>query len=407
MQAKIYLNDGGFGTTYTTGVLHKFCEMNGVAVTTDKSKADILLVSMCDPSDLALLKQARKDSSGQPVVMGGFEGYFATPYLAWADGANVGEGLEFFKALGSGADWRMLPCVLTRNDSEAHASYEIDWTQFPLVKTGKRKAYMLAARGCHNKCKFCATSWVQPHQMQPQERLVAIMQRAKGLGVTMICNDARGLPKMKRLNGTSLTVKDYLASGSSVRAMIYRFGIEGWTEDQRREFGKPVTDEQIVQLIELTKQRKQRCELFFLVGQRANPLSDVRALAELIPQDTKHLPSIHVKMTYFDPCPHTPFHQSMPALHYIDTKKAFRILNARNKRFRVFPTRSVARSNWRTVLHRCTPEQAVRLGPEPRDTNTEDSREAWLKTLDCDLRELAGEISHTPCSEIKTRVRRA
>lgn len=48
----------------------------------------------------------------------------------------------------------------------------------------------------------------------------------------------------------------------------------------------------------------------------------------------------------------------------------------------VFPTRSAGRSAWRTALHRCTPEEALELPPEPKDTNVEESFRNFRAGLD-------------------------
>lgn len=404
MKVKIYLDTGDFGASYNEALLLRLCARNKMDVVEDASDADMLLVSMCDPSDLPLLVKARSESSGQPVIMGGFEGYFGEPYLAWADGVNVGEGFEFFKHVGKGGDWRDLPCILTR-DKNATASYEIDWKSLPVVRTGKRKAYYLAGRGCHNKCKFCATSWVQPYRLNHVAALKRVSEQAgkKGCKVTFICNDSRDIPRAKNVNAASVTIKDYLKNPKAYKAGMLHFGIEGWTEQERRDYGKPVKDADIARLLKATKDNNQRIELFMISGKVGWDLSVAREFAAKLPQDVNHLPTVHVKLSYFDPCPHTPLSKESPATEYADIEKVFRIFNARNKRFRVFPCRSLARSNWRTVLHRCSPEQALKLGKEPTDTNTAESRLEWIGNLRSDIAALAGKIEKEPCGRINVR----
>ena len=405
MRVKLYINNGGFGAGYTEGVLHRLCRLNNIDLVDDAGQADILLVSMCDPSDLPLLIAARSDSNGQPVVMGGFESYFGVPYLAWADAVSVGEGFEFFRVLGCGGDWRNLSCVLTR-EKDATPSYLVDWSNLPVIKTGKRKAYYMAGRGCHNKCKFCATSWVQPYQVNNKRLLqkVSAQVNSKGCKVTFICNDSRDIPRSKAVNAASVTIRDYLKAPSVYKSGMLHFGVEGWTEQERKNYGKPITTESICELLECTKRQKQRVELFMIAGRSDWSLDVVREFVAQLPQDTYHLPTVHVKLTYYDPCPHTPLAQTEPATQYADIEKVFRIFNAHNKRFRVFPVRSLARSNWRTVLHRCTPEEAVLLGGEPTDTNTPQSRIAFLESLKTKgLDHLAGAIEFVPCSRIKTQ----
>lgn len=403
MKVKLWTDPGNFGASYSEALLKKLCKTNNMDIV--KNNPEMHLVSMCDPADLPLLKAARTESKGEPVIMGGFEAFFGEPYLAWADGVSVGEGFEFFEHVGAGKDWRELKSVLTKNKDKVFPSYRVDWNKCPVVRTGKKKAYYLAGRGCHNKCKFCATSWVQPNKQQSYSRLkrVGEMVAKKKCKATFICNDSREIPRMKSVNAASVTVKDYLKNPVRYKSSMLHFGIEGWSEKERRGFSKPIKDADLIKLINATKRHKQRCELFFIVGRPGFSLDAVRKMADMLPTDTDHLPPIFVKVTYFDPCPHTPLAKTSPATEYVDIEKTFRIFNSRNKRFRVFPCRSLARSNWRTVLHRCSPEQAIRLGKEPSDTNKAGSRTRWMETLDKDLQKLGGGIDFEPCSKIKTR----
>jgi radical SAM superfamily enzyme YgiQ (UPF0313 family) len=401
VKASLRIDNGTFGAGYTETLLRSLCSRAGIELVSD-AEAELMLVSLCDPSDLHLLKDARIAAGDRPVVAGGFECYYATPLMAWADHAVLGEGFEWFAAVGAGLDWRRMPFVLGRG-GRAAASYSVDWAALPLVKTGKRKMYYLGGRGCHNKCRFCATSWVQPYRVQGRQSLLAAAAAARGAGcgVTFICNDSRDMPRLAGVNAASVTVRDYLKAPDAYRATMLHFGIEGWTAEERAAYGKPLADDDIAALVDATAKRKQRCELFTIAGRPGWTLDHVRDFAAVLPMDASHLPPVFVKLTYFDPCPHTPMARECPATEWVDIERAFRILNARNKRFRVFPVRSLARSNWRTVLHRCTPSQAMLLGDEPTDTNMPGSRAAFLSYLTRrKLDHLAGPIEFDPCQNI-------
>ena len=406
MKVKLYIDNGRFCAGYTETLLRGLLSAACCELVEDVRFADLLLVSMCDPVDLHLLVEARRECTGQSVVMGGFEGFFGEPYLAWADAVVVGEGFEFFDSLKK-KGWDELPCVLM-DDRTAIASYKMEWEKLPLVRTGMRKAYFLAGRGCHNKCTFCATSWVQPYQKNTIARLRRAAAKAKSHGckVTFICNDSSDMPRLKGVNAASVTVRDYLRNPAGYKCNLLHFGVEAWNEAERRKYGKPIGNNDLVALIEATKEHKQRCELFFIAGREGWNLNAVRELVKMLPQDTWHLPAMHVKLTYFDPCPHTPLAKACPATEFVDTCQVFSILNSHNKRFRVFPVRSLARSNWRTVLHRCTPEQAMTLGPEPKDTNIPGSRGRFLLGLKRKgLDHLAHAVSVEPCGRIRVNCR--
>lgn len=397
---------------YTTATLKHFCSLNHIEMANDIEDADCLWVSMCDPSDLPLLKKARKLAQGRPVVMGGFEAFFGVPYTAWADYVVVGEGWEFIEAWGKDPATAIdLPCVLKKGSNrDVIPSYFMPWGKMPIVKMpGKNRYYYMGGRGCKYKCKFCATSWVYPHTSNPY-----ILKACNNLGklggkhsVTLVSNDAEEMLEHPFLKSNSIRAANYLENPEKYKAPLFHIGVEGWTEKARKLFGKPIKDDDLHRMCNLLKERKQQAEFFFIVDYPDWNMQDVEYFAEdVIPLDCGYTPKIFIKTTYFDPCPHTPYSKLPIEGRYCDTQKVFSIINSRNKRVRVFPTRSRARSAWRTALHRCTPEEAIRLGDEPKDTNTQDSFIAFKNALSAKgLIHLIEEQSENPCSQIKATFR--
>lgn len=384
MTISLMTSSAGAGM-YTAATLRHLCARHGVQIV-GEAVADALWVSVCDPDDLPVLQRARAIARGRPVVMGGFEGYCGVPYLAWADAVVVGEGFEFIEAWGRNPDDALrLPCVLTRARGEAKASYRIDWADVPLVRMpGGKRYYFLSGKGCKGKCKFCLTSWAQPHVICDPQRLSAAHAAIAGGTMNLVSNDSDAQLLTIRTSSRSVRVRDYLADPERYRATMIHFGIEGWTETARREMGKPITDDDVRLLFDVTANRRQRSELFFIVSYPGFRAEDVERFAEdVLPVDPAGVPSIHAKLTYFDPCPHTPWANEAIGLEFVDMRATFAAFNCRNKRVRVFPSRSQARSAWRTVLHRCTPEQAVALGPCPSDTNNPGSMMRFRSALSC------------------------
>lgn len=369
---------------YTIGTLKHLCRQHGVDLV-EEHEADAIWVSVCDPDDLPVLQRARSVARGRPVIMGGFDSYCGVPYLAWADAVVVGEGFEFIEAWGRDPSQAMtLPCVLTRESTSVVPSYRIDWSNVPLVRLagGRRVSYM-TGRGCKGKCKFCLASWSRPHASVPAAMLSAAVKSAGRASFNCVSNDSDARTG-KKTASASVRARDYLRSADRYDAAIVRFGIEGWTEDARRSMAKPITDDEIRRLFDVTAERRQRMELFFIVGYPGFHAHDIDAFAEyVLPVDPSGTPAVHIKVTYFDPCPHTPWKNEAVGCEYVDTRRVFAVMNSRNKRVRVFPTRSQARSAWRTVFHRCTPEQAVTLGPCPGDANHPGSLAQFRSYLNC------------------------
>lgn len=385
MSATVALLGGnGFGTLYTGAMLRSMMQTVGV-VEASVGEADALWVSICDPDDLPVLLQARRVACGRPVVMGGFEGYFSRPYLAWADAVVVGEGWEFIQAWGEDpARALSLACVSTRDHLASESSTHIPWELCPLVRVpGRERYYYLAGRGCRGRCAFCATAAVRPYENAPDalvRKALRYVEQRRGK-LTLITNDSYRVHLSSAVNAQSVRVRDYLRNPRRYKASMLHFGVEAWSENQRRLWHKPISDEDIVRLLETTARYRQPCELFFIVGYSGWSLADVEAFGAILPCDASNSPAVRVKCTYLDPCPHTEL-ESLPInTVFCDTREVFSILNSRNKRIRVYPTRSMARSAWRSVLHRCSPAEALRLGPQPRDTNTADSLATFTRRL--------------------------
>jgi hypothetical protein len=274
----------------------------------------------------------------------------------------------------------------------------------PLVKLpGNKRYYYLGGRGCQNKCKFCATSWMNPytHNVRVQE-VASKLEKIPGALLTLISNDSGEVIESKIVNAQSVTVKDYVQNPLRYKSKMLHFGIEGWTEAARKSFSKPITDERVAKLFSATKEAKQQCELFFIVDYPGWTTDHVTEfINNTLPVDPAVYPRMHIKGTYFDPCPHTPFAGAALQGNYWSPKDTFYEMMSRNQRIRVFPTRSRGRSAWRTAFHRSTPYEAGLLGPEPKDTNCPESWDNFTKDLSQKgLLHLIGEQVKMPCSVI-------
>jgi len=375
---------------YTLATIRTLCKAAGVREVPEP-EAGALWVSLCDPDDISILLQARKLARGRPVIMGGFEAWYGVPYLAWADAIVVGEGQEFIDAWGRcGADAAMsLPCVLTmeryKRGDTVIPSYQVPYSSVPLLRLpGKERYYFLAGRGCKGKCSFCATSWTQPHTQCPDKIIKRVVRYVEERGgkLNLISNDSEAVERSPSVNAQSVRVVDYLKSPERYKSSMLHFGIEFWDEHSRSLNGKPIKDSDICDVLRVTKEQKQKCEFFFIVGYPGWSMDSVRDFADsVIVPTVDRSPAIHIKCTYLDPCPHTPLSDTPVSPEWCDIKGVFAELNSRNKRIRVFPTRSAGRSAWRTALHRCTPEEVVLLPPEPKDTNKAESFERFKEQL--------------------------
>jgi radical SAM superfamily enzyme YgiQ (UPF0313 family) len=390
----LYLPEHG-QNMYTHGALRAIMRHYGVEEAPIET-ADAVWFSCCDPDNIVDLVRIRKIAGERPLIMGGFEGYAGVPYLAWADAVVVGEGATFIREWGRNPKEAInLPCVLTMDNLEngeiVKPDYEVPYSLMPIVRLpGGNRFYYLSGRGCRGKCRFCMTSWTQPYTNCPEKRIMSVIRYVESRNgkLTLISNDSFNVKKSHVVNAQSVRVVDYLKEPERYKSSMLHFGIEFWDEKSRARNGKPISDNQISELLKVTKEQRQKIELFFIVGAAGNDnvtrwtLDSVRDFAEsVIPVSVDKNPHVHVKLTYLDPCPHTPMSGDKVDPEYCSPREVFKIFNGKNKRFRVFPTRSAGRSAWRTVFHRCTPGEAIRLGPEPKGTNRPDAFEKFREHL--------------------------
>jgi len=385
---KIKLIGGdGFGNLYTGAVLQKFITDAGMELVDHADEADYIFASLCDPDDLDVAKKAHELAKGKPVIMGGFESYFCIPYFAWVDHVVVGEGYDFIKKFGQDPEEALdMDCVMSSPDDVVYPSYNVPFNKYPLLKVpGRNRFYFLTGKGCRGNCKFCGTNWVQPYQQASKYRVKNVLrsvEKKKWGKINLISNDSGRVYESGAINAQSCRIQDYLKEPNRYKSNMLHFGIEAWTEEKRREWGKPVSNEEIREAMRVTREQSQECEFFFIVGYKGWSMDKVKHFAEtVIPANAEKGPRIYMKMTYFDAVPHTPLADEDINLSYCDTKEVFNIMNSRVTRMRVFPTRSAGRSAWRSILHRCDPEEAEVLGKQPKTTNTETAFAEFVQDL--------------------------
>jgi len=385
------LSDKRGAALYTAAALRVAMKDAGV-IETDIGQADAVWFSMCDVTEHKALIRARKQAGQRPLIMGGFEAWMPTPWLAWADAVVVGEGWEFIEAWGRSADEAMgLPCVATRNqDAAPIPSTAIRWDLCPLVCVpGHRKYLYLASRGCHRRCPFCLTGSCQPYQVNDTARLVEVARavKARKARLTWVTNDSKGLPPAPVVVH-SITATDYLDNPLRHQCGLVRIGLEGWTAECRTMLGKPLSNRGLRTLVDTLEVNRQPAQFFFMADYPGWHAGMEKELQDAIGPDKGSIPPIFIKVTYFDPMPGTELGGAKVSGQWCDTVAMFHRLGSYNHRIRIWGTRSRARSAWRTMMHRCTTEQARIAPSEPKGANAANSFDEWRGSLPRDLRAL-------------------
>jgi tRNA A37 methylthiotransferase MiaB len=77
----------------------------------------------------------------------------------------------------------------------------IDWNH-PPTKGDRRVTQILLSKGCHNKCAFCQSAWMQRYQFCPDAariRQTYVSLQSNGHRVDFLSNDAYAVPYIRDL----------------------------------------------------------------------------------------------------------------------------------------------------------------------------------------------------------------
>lgn len=352
------------------------CSIHGLDVV-EEEDADIILLSLSDPTEINLLFEARRGQ--KPIILGGGEAFHERMYSNLVDLVNVGEGFEIFEKLQTIKNespekiiekLKKLPYIYYKDKKETiYPSTKIDWNKVPVVRTGVRRKIILGGRGCKKKCKFCFTSWTTKYQNNPY--LPNLDKQ-----VMIITNDNLGSDQLyQKAYARSITAEGYLkmTRAQAKNCYYYRIGLESFSEKTRRYFGKPISTEQLNRVMEVSREFNHKLTLFVLAGYDTQ--ESVNEFSEALNQDLKYkYPAIEVKMTYLEPTAHTPFKNfDIRKIHQWDRNYLISILTFASQRFRIYGMKKdFGHAVWRTCLHRArTLEETMTIFKWKKKTGVE------------------------------------
>jgi hypothetical protein len=198
----------------------------------------------------------------------------------------------------------------------------VDWEANPLIRSADKVLRVIASKGCHLKCKFCATTYRQTYRVNPDGDYVmkALRQATQsGERLTLITNDVAGLPyftemrKHGALDSQSLTIKavrdaDTFKALLESNIKIVRFGVEGISERIRHAFGKPIPDDELIEKIGLLHDSGRNTHMFYIVGSPYETDADWRLFQAFYARLAKRVRKgiCRLKFTAFEPNAPTP-----------------------------------------------------------------------------------------------------
>jgi hypothetical protein len=276
--------------------------------------ADIILISLCDITEIRILKEAREQYPNKLIAVGGAISYFYQVLTLFADFVNVGQGFEFFKCQ-SIDEIKALDCVYSREPKTLIPSTLIDWEKCPISQVSSGTYYYWSSVGCKNKCAFCFTSWTNKYQSNNPSKCKAakkLIPTNKSLNI--ISNEQSDEIHQIRSYVKDLMLVDYVNMKTKPNCNVVHAGVEFATEKTRRENGKFFTNDQFVEAIKRAISEKTGLQLFCIGG--IDTWQDWRDLFSIIPSHTQLGPIITFKFTNLEYQQFTPLYRKRHEINY-------------------------------------------------------------------------------------------
>lgn len=322
----------------------------------DPAAADYVLVSICDITEVGDIIKAR--AYGKPVIAGGMISEY--PLLnELADYVWHGEIYGFRDALDAGTPVQDMASVTSKSKRALVIDQRISWRENPIVRVGARAMYYYVAKGCPVRCKYCYIGNVRKYQTVPEGRYRKALRAAGKNLMPIAAYNPYGVPSGANVGETLL--KRYVAGEGATKAKMIRSGVEFVTPALSRNLAKGVTIENVNEALARSKAEGTKMILYHIAG--VEPQDAIDDFFSAVATDYATTPAVSIVYTYIDPQPFTPFidFDLRRKVTGIDTKRIYRIVSERNKRFRVMPLAGPGKSTIRTLLARATSEDDYRL----------------------------------------------
>lgn len=280
------------------------------------AEAEVACVTITSPELIPKVRTWAKRNcpAGTRLALGGI---YAPAAVDCADVVCVGEGARFMRTLLSDG-WEAacaLPDAWVPGESRPVVpSAEFPW-DLPPLNDADGTVRVFGARGCRHRCLFCATAWSQPYRCNPDlPRLQAQMTAMLGQNrrVAVVSNDG-GDPALRHLEGQQAFFSARFDSIKSImpitraQTKMVRIGVEGVSERLREAIRKPVSTDELPEVIGGLGRERVQCRLFYVIGLPGETAADWEELREFF-RRVRHLhrQTITVNLHTFLPHPMTP-----------------------------------------------------------------------------------------------------
>jgi hypothetical protein len=319
-------------------------------------EADIVIVSLCDITELPELIKAKK--YGKPVLTGGMISEY--PIInELSDYVWHGEIYGFRDCLRAGMELKDMPSITTREENALVIDQKIQWEENPIIKVGGRAMYYYIAKGCPVKCKYCYIGNVREYQAIPEALYNRALRTAGKNLMPIAAYNPYGLRVRTNIGETLL--KRYIKGEMKEGARTLRSGVEFVTPALSKSLAKGVTIDDVNEAIDRSRAEKTKLILYYIAGLESQ--EELGDHFNRIHKDFSMKHPLTFVFTYIDPQPFTPFHDFdlRGKVTGIDVKKLYWIASQRNKRVRMMPLAGPEKSDIRTLLSRATSRDDYKL----------------------------------------------
>jgi hypothetical protein len=314
----------------------------------------VILASLCDVTELPWLGKLRQKYPKNRIISGGhFSKIGANAMLLHSDLVWVG---HIFTLLKCKTYDEVLTCgaAYAKLGQGCKADYEIEWSKCPAIQVDPKRFYLWGGVGCKNKCKFCLTSWTEPHEARPNiEQVVCKAKRQIGKkGSLKVISNAYS-DKLGDDLVQDMLLRDMLKIRDNKKRKLIRCGVEFATEEMRKKNGKPISDIEITSAINHAREMNFELQMFMIGG--LSTWAEWMSFIELIPEGDDMKPRIFIKFTNLEYQQKTPLWQECQSANfgnYLTTqfsKDFFATAAHKNKRVRVLPAKYPAHAIWRMI----------------------------------------------------------
>jgi len=345
--------------TYTYELLKYLAIKNGHEVVGSTTDADLCCVSLTSMLEMDDIRIFRKKNPGVKIIVGGHACNGAAALLRYCDYVNLGHGFEFFRDCKRIEDISEKEYIITDTKREGKLSHYINWDLVPLVKISNKSYSILYSVGCRMNCKFCLTSAINKYQVNPNSsKIYKAKKHAAGNQLYLITNDFDGNVNVKR-NVSDIRIREYLKKPDEFENIkLLRLGVECVKEENRKNLGKAISDDELRELFKLTKNKGKRMNLFYMAGFEST--EEWEGMAELLEQDYDGKPKIGLILNYFDPQALTKMETfDLTKLKEINIPHIKRVLKTKSARIIIFRDLKIAPYNAMksSMLSRCNAGQ--------------------------------------------------